>query len=55
LGGRGGRNFFLRRPGPGHAGVLIHEAVGHLLEADFTRKKTSVFWNRAESGSAPPE
>ena len=31
---------------PGHAGVLIHEAVGHLLEADFTRKKTSVFWNK---------
>jgi len=28
---------------PGHAGVLIHEAVGHLLEADFNRKKTSVF------------
>jgi TldD protein len=32
---------------PGHAGVLIHEAVGHLLEADFNRKKTSVFWNKA--------
>ncbi|MCX6572810.1 MAG: TldD/PmbA family protein [Candidatus Aminicenantes bacterium] len=31
---------------PGHSGVLIHEAVGHLLEADFTRKKTSVFWNK---------
>ncbi|MBN1940370.1 MAG: TldD/PmbA family protein [Candidatus Aminicenantes bacterium] len=31
---------------PGHAGVLIHEAVGHLLEADFHRKKTSVFWNK---------
>ncbi len=31
---------------PGHAGVLIHEAVGHLLEADFNRKKTSVFWNK---------
>ncbi|MBM3295699.1 MAG: TldD/PmbA family protein, partial [Candidatus Aminicenantes bacterium] len=27
---------------PGHAGVLIHEAVGHLVEADFNRKKTSV-------------
>jgi TldD protein len=32
---------------PGHAGVLIHEAVGHLLEADFNRKKTSVFWNKS--------
>ena len=31
---------------PGHAGVFIHEAVGHLLEADFNRKKTSVFWNK---------
>lgn len=30
----------------GHAGVLIHEAVGHLLEADFHRKKTSIFWNK---------
>jgi len=28
---------------PGHSGVLIHEAVGHLLEADFIRKKTSIF------------
>ena len=31
---------------PGHSGVLIHEAVGHLVEADFNRKKTSVFWNK---------
>jgi TldD protein len=31
---------------PGHSGVFIHEAVGHLLEADFIRKKTSVFWNK---------
>lgn len=30
----------------GHSGVLIHEAVGHLLEADFIRKKTSIFWNK---------
>ncbi|MCJ7681462.1 MAG: TldD/PmbA family protein, partial [Candidatus Aminicenantes bacterium] len=30
----------------GHSGVLIHEAVGHLLEADFIRKKTSVFWDK---------
>jgi len=32
--------------GPGHSGVLIHEAVGHLLEADFNRKKTSIFWDK---------
>lgn len=31
---------------PGHSGVLIHEAVGHLVEADFNRKRTSVFWNK---------
>jgi TldD protein len=31
---------------PGHSGVLIHEAVGHLVEADFNRKKTSIFWNK---------
>ncbi|MBC7361047.1 MAG: TldD/PmbA family protein [Candidatus Aminicenantes bacterium] len=33
---------------PGHSGVLVHEAVGHLLEADFIRKKTSIFWNKLE-------
>lgn len=32
--------------GPGHSGVLVHEAVGHLLEADFNRKKTSIFWDK---------
>jgi TldD protein len=31
---------------PGHSGVLIHEAVGHLLEADFNRKKTCIFWDK---------
>ncbi len=34
---------------PGHSGVLIHEAVGHLLEADFIRKKTSIFWDKMGS------
>jgi len=29
--------------GPGWPGVLLHEAVGHGLEGDFNRKKTSVF------------
>ncbi|MDP9038184.1 MAG: metalloprotease TldD [Acidobacteriota bacterium] len=29
--------------GPGWPGVLLHEAVGHGLEADFNRKKTSAF------------
>ncbi len=29
--------------GPGWPGVMLHEAVGHGLEGDFNRKKTSVF------------
>lgn len=29
--------------GPGWPGVLLHEAVGHGLEGDFNRKKSSVF------------
>ena len=29
--------------GPGWPGVLIHEAVGHGLEGDFNRKKSSAF------------
>ncbi len=28
---------------PGWSGILLHEAVGHGLEADFIRKKTSLF------------
>ncbi len=29
--------------GPGWPGILLHEAVGHGLEGDFNRKRTSVF------------
>ena len=32
--------------GPGWTGVLLHEAVGHGLEGDFNRKKTSAFAGR---------
>ncbi|MCK6480871.1 MAG: metallopeptidase TldD-related protein [Planctomycetes bacterium] len=32
--------------GPGASGVLLHEAVGHPLEADFNRKGLSRFCNR---------
>jgi TldD protein len=32
--------------GPGWPGVLLHEAVGHGLEGDFNRKRSSVFAGR---------
>ncbi|HEX6131972.1 MAG TPA: metallopeptidase TldD-related protein, partial [Actinomycetota bacterium] len=35
--------------GPGWPGILLHEAVGHGLEADFNRKGTSAFSGRIGS------
>src|SRR5712692_8821353 len=32
--------------GPGWPGILLHEAVGHGLEGDFNRKRTSTFSGR---------
>jgi len=32
--------------GPGWPGILLHKAVGHGLEGDFNRKKTSAFSDR---------
>ena len=32
--------------GPGWPGILLHEAIGHGLEADFNRKKVSAFTDR---------
>lgn len=32
--------------GPASSGILLHEAVGHGLEADFIRKKSSIFTGR---------
>src|SRR5512141_1429583 len=32
--------------GPGWPGILLHEAIGHGLEADFNRKKLSAFSGR---------
>ena len=32
--------------GPGWAGIILHEAVGHGLEGDFNRKKMSAFSGR---------
>jgi TldD protein len=31
---------------PGWSGILLHEAVGHGLEADFIRKRTSLFTDK---------
>jgi TldD protein len=35
--------------GPGWPGILLHEAVGHGLEGDFNRKKTSAFADKLGS------
>ncbi|MDP9374271.1 MAG: metallopeptidase TldD-related protein, partial [Chloroflexota bacterium] len=39
---------------PGDSGVLLHEAVGHGLEADFNRKRTSNFTDRIGQRVASP-
>jgi TldD protein len=40
--------------GPGWPGVLLHEAVGHGLEGDFNRKRTSAFADRLGERVAAP-
>jgi TldD protein len=40
--------------GPGWPGILLHEAVGHGLEADFNRKGTSAFSGRIGERVASP-
>jgi TldD protein len=40
--------------GPGWPGVLLHEAIGHGLEGDFNRKKTSAFANLLGERVAAP-
>lgn len=40
--------------GPGWPGILFHEAVGHGLEGDFNRKKTSVFSHLLNERVAAP-
>ncbi|SVE60830.1 uncharacterized protein METZ01_LOCUS513684, partial [marine metagenome] len=41
--------------GPGWPGILLHEAIGHGLEGDFNRKKTSVFSGLMGERVAAPE
>lgn len=40
--------------GAGDAGILLHEAIGHGLEADFNRKKTSNYSDRIGDVVASP-
>jgi TldD protein len=40
--------------GPGWPGILLHEAIGHGLEGDFNRKKTSAFSDRIGERVAAP-
>ncbi|HVJ16418.1 MAG TPA: metallopeptidase TldD-related protein [Polyangiaceae bacterium] len=40
--------------GPGDSGILLHEAVGHGLEADFNRKGTSNYTNQVGKVVASP-
>jgi TldD protein len=40
---------------PGLSGILLHEAIGHGMEADFNRKGISVFADRIGSRVAPEQ
>jgi TldD protein len=40
--------------GPGDSGILLHEAVGHGLEADFNRKETSNYTGQIGKQVASP-
>ena len=39
----------------GESGILLHEAIGHGMEADFNRKKTSIFSTMLGQKVAVPE
>jgi len=38
---------------PGSSGILLHEAIGHGMEADFARKKTTIFTDMIGKRVAP--
>ncbi len=40
---------------PGSSGILLHEAIGHGLEADFNRRRMSTYAERMGQQIAPPE
>lgn len=40
--------------GAGSSGILLHEAIGHGLEADFNRKGVSIYADRLNTRIAPP-
>ncbi|MDJ0841175.1 MAG: metallopeptidase TldD-related protein [Acidobacteriota bacterium] len=41
--------------GPGDSGILLHEAIGHPLEADFNRKGSSAYTGRMNEMVADPQ
>ena len=41
--------------GAGASGILLHEAIGHGLEADFNRKEASIFATKMGKSVASPE
>ncbi len=41
--------------GAGSSGILLHEAIGHGMEADFNRKGISLYADRMGQRIAPPE
>ncbi|MCA9665073.1 MAG: TldD/PmbA family protein [Myxococcales bacterium] len=41
--------------GPGSSGILLHEAIGHGMEADFARKRTTIYSDKVGKRIAPKD